>query len=52
MKVTLREAAAILGKSIRATESALRRAGIRSGYDREAVKGLAEAMRKKRRETR
>jgi hypothetical protein len=39
--VKLAEAAALLGLSPRAAESALRRAGISSGYPRDAVEQLA-----------
>ena len=39
--VPLREAAEIIGVSTRAAESALRRAGIRSGYPRHEVERLA-----------
>lgn len=39
--VKLAEAAAILGVSVRAAETALRRAEITSGYPRDAVERLA-----------
>lgn len=39
--VKLSEAARILGVSVRAAESALRKAGVSSGYPRDAVKDLA-----------
>jgi len=40
--VPLREAAALLGLTTRAAESALRHAAIRSGYPREAVEWLRD----------